>query len=331
MAGERVRTLRPWLYRIAHNTSLNMLRDRALVDEPLSDQIDGVERPDQAAERRQHLADVLAAVKALPARQRDAIVLRELEGRSYEQIAKGLGVSDGAVRQLLNRARSGVRSGVAALTPFGLLARLAAPFGDAPATVAAGGGGGGGGGGGFAVGKLCAAALAAAVAGGGVSGLPDRPLSQSKRAGEAAASDKLPAKRAQGAAAAASARTTLAATSRASVSGGSATPHRRVAATSPSVSDSGRTRPEPRGRDRDERRDGERRAGDRHRREGPAEGDGAPRPRREATAPRPGPHSPDGGDRPGAPPPPSTDVAAAGFDGDGLGDRHDGPYDGTVR
>jgi RNA polymerase sigma factor (sigma-70 family) len=171
-AGEQVRALRSWLYRIAHNTSLNMLRDRALLHEPLSDQIDGVERPDQAVERRQELQEVLSAVQALPARQRDAIVLRALEGRSYEQIAQGLGVSDGAVRQLLNRARCTMRAGVAAITPVGLLARIAAPLGDAPATVLAGSGGGGGT---LAAGKLCTAAVAAAIAGGGVSGLPDRP------------------------------------------------------------------------------------------------------------------------------------------------------------
>jgi len=66
--GEVVRTLRPWLYRIAHNISLNMLRDRAPLHEPLTEQIDGVERPDQAAERRQELHQVLAAVQALPPR-----------------------------------------------------------------------------------------------------------------------------------------------------------------------------------------------------------------------------------------------------------------------
>src|SRR4051794_34159974 len=71
--------LRPWLYRIAHNAALNLLRDRGLQHAELDEQIDGVERPDQAAERRQGLRDVLSAVQSLPARQRDAMVLRELE------------------------------------------------------------------------------------------------------------------------------------------------------------------------------------------------------------------------------------------------------------
>jgi RNA polymerase sigma factor (sigma-70 family) len=43
--------LRPWLYRIAHNASLNALRDRGLRHAELDEGIDGVERPDQALER----------------------------------------------------------------------------------------------------------------------------------------------------------------------------------------------------------------------------------------------------------------------------------------
>ena len=53
----------------------------------LEEEIDGVERPEQAFERREGLRTVMAAVSALPQRQRDAIVLRELEGRSYDEIA----------------------------------------------------------------------------------------------------------------------------------------------------------------------------------------------------------------------------------------------------
>jgi len=98
--------LRPWLYRIAHNTALNALRDRGLRHDQLDERIDGVERPDQALERTQGLRDVFVAVQALPDRQREAILLRELEGRSYEEIALALGITDGAVRQLLNRARA---------------------------------------------------------------------------------------------------------------------------------------------------------------------------------------------------------------------------------
>ena len=139
--------LRPWLYRVAHNAALNLLRQNGWTHEPLDPSLDGVERPDQAFERREGLRATLAALQALPERQRDALVLRELEGRSYDEIAAALGVSGGAVRQLLHRARATLQAGVSAVTPFGLLVRLpGAAAGEASAArvaeLAAGAGGG---------------------------------------------------------------------------------------------------------------------------------------------------------------------------------------------
>jgi RNA polymerase sigma factor (sigma-70 family) len=118
--------LRPWLYRITHNASLNLLRRKGWTHEQLDPSFDGVERPDQVFERGEELRSTLAAVKRLPERQRDAVLLRELEGRSYEEIALALGVGGGAVRQLLNRARATLRAGASALTPIGAVERLAA-------------------------------------------------------------------------------------------------------------------------------------------------------------------------------------------------------------
>jgi RNA polymerase sigma factor (sigma-70 family) len=164
--------LRPWLYRIAHNTALNTLRDRGLRHEPLEDRFDGVERPDQALERNMGLREVLAAVQDLPERQRDAILLRELEGRSYEQIAAELGVTGGAVRQLLNRARHSVRAAATAVTPAGLITRLpwAGPGEPIAARVAELCGGAAAG---AAVAKVCATALVTGAVVGGVAVSPD--------------------------------------------------------------------------------------------------------------------------------------------------------------
>ena len=143
---DRAIDLRPWLYRIAHNAALNALRAGLAADaDELTDQIDGVERPDQALERRERLTLVVAAVQALPPRQRDAVILRELEGRSSEEIAAELQVSGCAVRQLLNRARTTLRAGATAVVPEWALVRLATAGGDPVAVrvaeiVAAGGG-----------------------------------------------------------------------------------------------------------------------------------------------------------------------------------------------
>jgi RNA polymerase sigma factor (sigma-70 family) len=121
------RRLRPWLYRIAHNVAVDVLRKDGRIHERLG-QDDGRSEPsDQVAERQEELRGVIAALQALPSRQRHAILLRELEGRSYNEIATALGVTEGAVRQLLNRARNALRAGASALTP--LLALGPADFG----------------------------------------------------------------------------------------------------------------------------------------------------------------------------------------------------------
>ncbi len=164
--------LRPWLYRIAHNAALNGLRDRGLAHEQLSEEIDGVERPDQAFEKKERLSEVVAAVGALPERQRDAVVLQALEGRPYDEIAAELGVSDGSVRQLLNRARNTLRSGMTAVTPIALLARF--PFGAGAgesmsarvAEICAGGAGA------AVLTKVCATAVVTGAVVGGVAGSP---------------------------------------------------------------------------------------------------------------------------------------------------------------
>jgi RNA polymerase sigma factor (sigma-70 family) len=127
--------LRPWLYRIAHNAALSLLRQNGWNHEAVDDQFDGVVQPPQAVEQRERVRDVVRAVQDLPARQRDAVILRELEGRSYDEIAAELGVTGGAVRQLLNRARNNLRAAATAVTP-GPLAGWVAARGSSAAPAA---------------------------------------------------------------------------------------------------------------------------------------------------------------------------------------------------
>lgn len=139
LSGDADLNLRPWLYRIAHNSSLNLLRQNGWSHEQLDENMDGVQRPDQALELRERLRATVAAVNSLPERQRNAVLLREVDGLTYEEIALALGVGDGAVRQLLHRARATLRAGASAVTPVGLLERIAAAMasgGDPSARVA---------------------------------------------------------------------------------------------------------------------------------------------------------------------------------------------------
>src|SRR3954463_4081543 len=124
LTGESEKTieLRPWLYRIVHNTALNVLRS-ARDEVPLGEDAERIALSDDAIERRELLREALDAVAALPATQRDAILLRELEGRSHDEIAVALGVSPGAARQQIFRARAALRAAATAITPQPLLVR----------------------------------------------------------------------------------------------------------------------------------------------------------------------------------------------------------------
>src|SRR3954454_9408117 len=100
--------VRAWLFRIAHNESINVLRRRR-PDMPLLDNDLSVV-PSAADEiaRRETAYEALADVAELPARQRGALVLRELHGLDYGEIAAVLSVTEVNARQLVFAARSGV-------------------------------------------------------------------------------------------------------------------------------------------------------------------------------------------------------------------------------
>lgn len=107
-----------WLYTIASNLARNELRDRArkplalleasrplhLADEPV-DLPDSSAAPDLLFERRELRTLVERTVAALPPHHREVFLLRELQGRSYEEIAAMTGAHLGTVKSRLNRAR----------------------------------------------------------------------------------------------------------------------------------------------------------------------------------------------------------------------------------
>jgi RNA polymerase sigma factor (sigma-70 family) len=116
--------LRPWLFRIVRNTALNDLRDSPPSPELLAEAIAGGSNPAEEMERREELADLMHRLRSLPDRQRAAIVMRELEGLSHEEIAAALGLSGGAARQAIFRARQALRDGLGMLLPLPLLRLL---------------------------------------------------------------------------------------------------------------------------------------------------------------------------------------------------------------
>jgi RNA polymerase sigma factor (sigma-70 family) len=117
-AGEEPRAPLNWFIAIAHNVCRlrfrsNARRPREVEFEPALAEAPAVEGPSASV--------VLAALAELPLNQRAAIVMRELEGRSYADIADVLGVSRSAVETLIFRARRSLRIQREAIRSLALL------------------------------------------------------------------------------------------------------------------------------------------------------------------------------------------------------------------
>ncbi len=102
---------RAWLLAIVRNTCYDRLR-RTRPTEELLDAADSAAGPEalqlQAADR----ALVHRGMERLPAEYREALVLREMEGLSYREIARVAGVPVGTVMSRLARARAGLRAAI---------------------------------------------------------------------------------------------------------------------------------------------------------------------------------------------------------------------------
>ena len=102
--------IRPWLFRIAHNESISLLRRRP------PDQLDEASIPEREGESqedrlaiRDRLRRLVLDLNGLPERQRAALVMRELSGLSYEEIGEALTCSEGGARQAVYEARTALR------------------------------------------------------------------------------------------------------------------------------------------------------------------------------------------------------------------------------
>jgi RNA polymerase sigma factor (sigma-70 family) len=156
--------LRPWLYRIVRNTALNDLRDRGAAAEELSEALPGGRSVAAEVEAREEIRELTDRLQALPEPQRAALVMRELEGLSHEEIAAALGVSGGAARQAIYRARAALRDGFGLLVPMPVLRALADHGDAATAGGAIAAGSGASAAGGAAIGGLGGGAIKVGVA-----------------------------------------------------------------------------------------------------------------------------------------------------------------------
>ena len=107
LADERDINVRPWLYRIARNRSLNHLRRASAIGVDSMDvhYADNGLSTGERVLRRESFRQLLGDVKDLPETQRTALLLREIDALSYEQIAHAMETTVPSVKSLLVRAR----------------------------------------------------------------------------------------------------------------------------------------------------------------------------------------------------------------------------------
>jgi RNA polymerase sigma factor (sigma-70 family) len=121
-ASDREIAFRPWIYEIAKNACIDHLRragrsaEVSIDSEDFGPQDEGrisqsVAGTDAEVARRSELESLRMAFGDLPSSQHEILVMRELEGLSYDRIGSRMGLSRGAVESMLFRARRTLREG----------------------------------------------------------------------------------------------------------------------------------------------------------------------------------------------------------------------------
>jgi RNA polymerase sigma factor (sigma-70 family) len=144
-SGTEVEHVRGWLYQIVRNAAV---KTRRPAEAPLDEMTASGPPLEDLVQQRALAMSAMSEISRLPERQRDALVGSALGGLGRAELAASMGLSEGAVRQLVHRARATVRTAVTALTPWPLanwLAAMPGGPGGTPEVVAAAGALSGGG------------------------------------------------------------------------------------------------------------------------------------------------------------------------------------------
>lgn len=134
-----------WLYRIVHNLAIDVMRrpsrrevglpDHAALDEgpdePLVSRIDGSD-PSDVVRRGEIRKRIQIALDALPPYHRGVILMREIEGMSYEEMAEAMGVSKGTIMSRLFHARKKLQQALLDCYEEQIGAPASSPEGDSP-------------------------------------------------------------------------------------------------------------------------------------------------------------------------------------------------------
>jgi len=105
---------KPWLLRTVHNLCIDRLRQRrsrgtASLDDVVEPAADPSCAPDRPSNERSRRTEVERALGRIPPRDRALLLLREVHGHSYEELADLMGAPIGTLKSLLHRARARLR------------------------------------------------------------------------------------------------------------------------------------------------------------------------------------------------------------------------------
>jgi len=105
--------LKAWICTVTANTCLDIVRKRRIVADELTDDIIQISptlpSAEESAIANERVRELLAAIEKLPDDHRMVIILRDMQGLSYEELAEALNLTLGTVKSRLSRARAALK------------------------------------------------------------------------------------------------------------------------------------------------------------------------------------------------------------------------------
>jgi len=105
--------LKAWICTVTANTCLDIVRKRRVATEELTDEnvssSPTLPSAEESAMTNERVREILAAIAKLPDDHRMVLILRDMQGLTYDELAESLGITLGTVKSRLNRARAGLK------------------------------------------------------------------------------------------------------------------------------------------------------------------------------------------------------------------------------
>lgn len=102
--------VKPWLFRVAHNECIDLIRSRRATTDITDHEIACTSELENQVADRERLRQIISDLGQLPERQRNALVLRELNGLGFDEIGQSIGATPSAAKQIVYEARCSLQA-----------------------------------------------------------------------------------------------------------------------------------------------------------------------------------------------------------------------------